>query len=292
MAKQPINRTKFPLEDNIKRIVRLGGGTVIQQGVEFATREETDAGVLTTKAIHPDGGAYAYDRLRKVGKHTAGKATTEVALFVNSGSATPNCALSNVFRLLVTGDVTLANPINPLSGQVINIILKQDDTGGHTITLGGKYTFAGGTAPTLSTGAGEKDLLSCQYDAVDDAWLCSHGATFSAPTGGGSGTPSALDVFATPAICQGIGTGTVTSVLTTVSVSGGTPPYTYAWEGVTGDALEGTLYAVAPTSAITTFRGVVSAGNGLSGAFRCRVTDSAARTGSVNVSALLVPSGF
>lgn len=122
------------------------------------------------------------DRLATAGQHTAGKATTEVSLTVGSPAvATPDCTDSNVFRLSMTQTTTLANPTNALSGQCINIIIEQDGTGGHALTLGNKYAFAGGTAPTFSTGANDKDLLSCQYDDTDEVWLCVHLADFSVP---------------------------------------------------------------------------------------------------------------
>lgn len=122
------------------------------------------------------------DRLDTAGQHTAGKATSEVALTVGSPAvATPDCTASNVFRLALTQPTTLANPTSPLSGQCINIIIDQGGTGGHAITLGNKYAFPGGTAPTFSTGANDTDLLSCQYDDTDDVWLCVHSADFSVP---------------------------------------------------------------------------------------------------------------
>ena len=122
------------------------------------------------------------DRLATAGQHTAGKATTPVVLTIGSPAVvTPDCETSNVFRVSLTENVTLANPTNPLPGQTINIILKQDGTGGKTITRGNKYAFPGGTAPTFSTGANDKDLLSCQYDSTDDVWLCSLSVDFSVP---------------------------------------------------------------------------------------------------------------
>ena len=95
--------------------------------------------------------------------------------------ATPNCALSNVFRLSMTENCTLANPTNPLDGQCVNIIIKQDGTGGKTLTLGNKYAFPGGSAPVFSSGANHKDMLSCQYDETDDIWLCSLSPDFAVP---------------------------------------------------------------------------------------------------------------
>jgi hypothetical protein len=139
--------------------------------VQGGTTKRADASLVLQDA----------DRLGAVGQHTAGKATTPVVLSIAASTATPDCALSNVFRLLLTESVTLANPTNPMPGQTINIILKQDGAGGKTITRGNKYAFPGGTAPTFSTGANDKDLLSCQYDSTDDVWLCSLSADFSVP---------------------------------------------------------------------------------------------------------------
>lgn len=148
-------------------------------GVAFATPAETDAGEISTKAVHPFGGAYAFDRLRHPNQHTAGKGTAAYVLPIAAGIATPNCTESNVFRLSLTENCTLANPTDPFSGQVINIIIKQDATGGRTLALGNKYKFAGGTAPTVSAGANARDLLSCQYDVSDDVWLCAYQKGFA-----------------------------------------------------------------------------------------------------------------
>lgn len=67
---------------------------------------------------------------------------------------------SNDFALTLTGNVTL-NPINiPGSSRVdVTLYLTQDGTGGHTITFPGGTIFDGGTIPTLSTGAGEIDVV-------------------------------------------------------------------------------------------------------------------------------------
>ncbi len=140
--------------------------------VQGGTTKRADASLVLQDA----------DRLGTAGQHTAGKATTTSILTVGSPAVvTPDCAVSNVFRLSVTADCALANPANPLDGQTINVILEQDGTGGWTVTLGNKYAFPGGTAPTFSTGANDKDLLSCQYDVTDDVWLCSLIADFSVP---------------------------------------------------------------------------------------------------------------
>jgi hypothetical protein len=159
-------------QNHVRVPAQLGAGGIGE--IPWATREETDAGVLTDKALNPDVGAYAYDRFRWVGQHSAGKGTATVALAPVTGVVTLNGALSNVFRLLLTQNVQMANPINPVNGQTINIHLKQDPTGNHTITdWGDQWTFVNKINPVLSTDGNAHDLLSCQYNEVDGKMHCS-----------------------------------------------------------------------------------------------------------------------
>ena len=90
----------------------------------------------------------------------------------DAATVTIDCSIASQFRWTLGGDRTLANPINPHDGQVINVRVLQDGTGNRVWTLGTKFEFAGST-PTLSTAANAKDFLSCQYDAVADSWHCS-----------------------------------------------------------------------------------------------------------------------
>lgn len=83
-----------------------------------------------------------------------------------------NCCASNVFRHVLTQNVTFLSPNNPISGQVINIILKQGGAGSYTVTWPSNFKFPAGTAPTLSTAVGAKDVLTCQYDSADLEWCC------------------------------------------------------------------------------------------------------------------------
>lgn len=133
--------------------------------VEFATPEETDAGTLETKAIHPFGGAYAYDRLRWPGQHTAGKGTATVTLVPNSGVVVIDGDLSNVFEITLDADVHFDDPINLKSGQTYNVLIAQDSIGGHVATYGASWTFVNQIDPVLTETADAVDLLSCQWHA-------------------------------------------------------------------------------------------------------------------------------
>ena len=171
-------------DTHVKVLAQLGAGGIAE--IPWATREETDEGILTDKALNPDVGAYAYDRFRHVGQHAAGKGTATVMLSPVSGVVTVNGALSNVFRLLLTNDVEMANPVNPVNGQTINIHLKQNPTGGHQITAwGSQWTFTNKINPELSAPGNSHDMLSCQWNEVDGKMHCSflpnYGAGYVAP---------------------------------------------------------------------------------------------------------------
>lgn len=111
--------------------------------------------------------------------HTVGKATQEVTLAIVAGAVAVDCNLSNVFYLALTGNVTFSAPTNPRRGQVINIILKQDATGGRTVAFNAIYTFPGGGEPTATAAASAVDMVSCQYDYTNNKWRCSYATNFA-----------------------------------------------------------------------------------------------------------------
>ena len=74
---------------------------------------------------------------------------------------------------------------------------------------------------------------------------------------------------------QATSSGTFTTSSTTVTPSGGTSPYTYAWAKVSGD----TFTITSSTSASTTFStSGLNEGDSISGTYRCTVTDSTGGT--------------
>jgi hypothetical protein len=110
--------------------------------------------------------------------HTVGKATEQETLSIATAAVTPNCNLSNVFYVALTENITINAPTNPRSGQVINIILKQDATGGRTVTFNSIFTFSGGGEPTATATANAVDMVSCQYDVTNTKWRCSYMTNF------------------------------------------------------------------------------------------------------------------
>ena len=94
---------------------------------------------------------------------TFNKAITEQSVSLTSGAAvTLDISLGSVFTITLAHNITSFTWSNPAtSGDVSAFVLKvtQDGTGNRTIAFPAAVDFAGGTAPTLSTGANDVDVF-------------------------------------------------------------------------------------------------------------------------------------
>lgn len=87
----------------------------------------------------------------------------------DAATITVNATLGNQFRVTIGGNRTLANPTGAFDGQMLMFSIKQDATGGRTLTLDTKYRFGTDiTSITLSTAANKTDKLGVQYNQADD----------------------------------------------------------------------------------------------------------------------------
>ena len=62
-------------------------------------------------------------------------------------------------QVTLGGNRTFDNPSNITVGQSGSIFISQDGTGNRTLSFGSSFDFAGGSAPTLSTGANQVDRI-------------------------------------------------------------------------------------------------------------------------------------
>ncbi len=88
----------------------------------------------------------------------------EITAITFAATMTPNFADSNNFSVTLTGAGRIANPTNQVAGQSGSIFITQDGTGSRVLSWGDSggtsaWYWAGGTAPTLSTGANVKDRV-------------------------------------------------------------------------------------------------------------------------------------
>ena len=77
-----------------------------------------------------------------------------------------NLDTAQAATLTLGGSRTLANPTNMAPGGSYVLTVKQDATGGRTLTFGAAYKWAGGVAPVLSTAANATDLLFFYSDGT------------------------------------------------------------------------------------------------------------------------------
>ena len=89
----------------------------------------------------------------------SGAAVAQYASLTDGTSIAVDFNTAQNFIVQLAGNRTLESPTNCVAGQTGSIIIVQDGTGGRTLAYGANWKFAGGTAPTLSTGVSAVDRL-------------------------------------------------------------------------------------------------------------------------------------
>lgn len=115
--------------------------------VELATSNEVNEGTDTTRAVTP-----------------ASLYSTQV--LTDGANIAWNLALGAMATVTLEGNRTLSNPTNLVNGASYILIVKQDGTGGRTLSFGNTYKFADGIDPTLSTGINAVDIITFLSDGT------------------------------------------------------------------------------------------------------------------------------
>ena len=101
-----------------------------------------------------------------------GAVAPAVVALADAATITVDASAGNDFRLTIAGDRTMGNPANPADGQKIAFQVTQGTGGSFTLAWGSGYEFSAGLPqPTLSTTAGNTDLLGFIYNAAKGKWL-------------------------------------------------------------------------------------------------------------------------
>jgi len=118
---------------------------------------DVNAGTLTATSRVAVGSASTTASL-----YVVGNSASNIVAVGTESTITVDLTTGNNFTITLNGNYTLGNPTGVTTGQSGSIYLVQDGTGSRTLGFGTHWHFAGGTAPTLSTGANAVDVLVYQ----------------------------------------------------------------------------------------------------------------------------------
>lgn len=90
----------------------------------------------------------------------------QAVTLTDAASVLTDATLGNIFTVTLAGNRTLANPTGMIAGGCYSWLITQDGTGSRTLAYGSDFKWAGGTAPTLSTGAGAVDMISAIWNGT------------------------------------------------------------------------------------------------------------------------------
>ncbi|HEV2412219.1 MAG TPA: hypothetical protein VGS28_00230 [Candidatus Saccharimonadales bacterium] len=103
----------------------------------------------------------------------SGQLTPAAVNLVFGSNIAIDASKGNVFQLTLTASTgTLSNPLNPTNGQHILVAVTQGSGGHFTLSFGTAYNFGAAGQPTLSTTAGDVDVLGFVYLTSLSQWLC------------------------------------------------------------------------------------------------------------------------
>ena len=129
--------------------VGAAGGTVLTDAFASPASAATDGTTVEPGAVAP-----------------------AVVALTDAATIAVDASLGNDFRVTISANRTMGNPSNPTDGQKVTFQITQGTGGSFTVTWGSGYEFSTGLPqPTLSTAAGQTDLLGFIYNAAAGAWL-------------------------------------------------------------------------------------------------------------------------
>ena len=133
-------------------------------GLGLGTAANLDFGTADANLIPVSAADVRFVTASVASSITAAKTFTapvigNVTSLTDAASIAIDMGVGNNFAFTLAGNRTLEAPTNATPGQTGYIYITQDGTGSRTLAFNNAYIFVSGTAPTISTDAGAKDLL-------------------------------------------------------------------------------------------------------------------------------------
>jgi hypothetical protein len=102
----------------------------------------------------------------------SGGVAPAVVNLTDAATIAVDASSGNDFRVTIAGNRTMGTPANATNGQQIIFQVTQGSGGPFTLTWDSGYEFSSDLPqPSLSTTAGQTDLLGFIYNAAKDSWL-------------------------------------------------------------------------------------------------------------------------
>jgi hypothetical protein len=103
---------------------------------------------------------------------SSGAVAPAVVNLADATTVAVDASLGNDFRLTIAGNRTMGGPANPSNGQQIIFQITQGVGGPFMLSWASGYEFSADLPqPTLSTSAGQTDVLGFIYNATKGTWL-------------------------------------------------------------------------------------------------------------------------
>jgi len=142
------------LADNEK--IRFGTGNDLEIFHNSSNSVINDAG--TGDLLLQLGGSTKF-QVASGGVALTGGAAANITALSDGATITIDMATACHHSVTLGGNRTFAAPSNQVVGQSGSIFITQDGTGSRTAAFNAAFKFVGGTAPTLTTGAGLTDRI-------------------------------------------------------------------------------------------------------------------------------------
>lgn len=149
---------------------RLGSGRILSRRKIFKGAIGVAAvgatGVVLTDAAPPALAAQDAVTIE------SGAVAPTVANLTDAETIAVDASAGNDYRVTIAGNRTMGTPANPVNGQQIIFQVTQGSGGPFTLTWASGYEFSSDLPqPSLSTAAGQTDLLGFVYNGAREVWL-------------------------------------------------------------------------------------------------------------------------
>lgn len=159
-------------DDNTDARVQLPSSGIAYTPENIVNKSTDGTLADSSTTLYPSQSAvktYADTKMAIAGGTFTGTVIPSVVTLTDAATISVNAALGNQFTCTITASRTLGNPTGAINGQLMLFAIRQNGTGGYTLSFDTKYRFGDeiGT-PVIATGANKTSYIGVRYHGTDD----------------------------------------------------------------------------------------------------------------------------